>query len=254
VKPGDRQTFVVPIRSVREEASDLLRVMEIGPPDVVIRARERLKAALSAESVSVVERSEGFVEYVQLRCPKCENVRDNPRATLQNERGSFRNIVNAIGESTCDSCRPSAEVTQAVDEIVDRSDAAGLGAFVPKSYREERAARTGTVPLLEYLDKLESAARAASDGRWAEVNDWNSSRPDAWGDTVHVQIATVGDDEHENADANRAHILATQPRATLALIHSTRVLVLTIRKFCENHRIDTSDPEISHIFEIEVPS
>lgn len=100
------------------------------------------------------------------------------------------------------------------------------------------------IPLLEYLDKLETTAKAASDGRWTEVNDWNSSDPaalidtiettrapndferPAWGDAVHVKIATL-DEEHENSDANRAHILATQPRAMLALIEKLRRLVLT---------------------------
>jgi hypothetical protein len=104
------------------------------------------------------------------------------------------------------------------------------------------------VNLLEYLDKLEATAKAASDGRWTEVNDWNSTRPDApidtieitrlpcspaeqtsWPGFVHVQIATIGD-EHENADANRAHILATQPRATLAVIAKLREMAEIVNR------------------------
>lgn len=101
------------------------------------------------------------------------------------------------------------------------------------------------ISLLEYLDKLEATAKAASEGRWTEVNDWKSTSPNApidtiettraprnsaeaasWGNgrPVHVQIASMGDD-YENSDANRAHILATQPEATLALIAKLREAV-----------------------------
>ena len=127
------------------------------------------------------------------------------------------------------------------------------------------------VNLLDYLAKLEATAKEASGGRWTEVNDWNSTNPKApmdtiettrppsspgeriaWGDTVHVQIANFGDD-YENADANRVHIIATQPRATLALIAKLRQAVIGLRMVKEGGSAEVIHwGELDELLQIEV--
>lgn len=57
------------------------------------------------------------------------------------------------------------------------------------------------MPLLEYLDKLEATAKAALGGRWTGANDWGPRAPQ-----------------------RDAHIMATQPKATLELIAKLREL------------------------------
>lgn len=50
----------------------------------------------------------GFDIYVQLKCPKCGKVRDNPVAapdyTGTYEPQAFRNLVNAVGIGECGRC------------------------------------------------------------------------------------------------------------------------------------------------------
>jgi hypothetical protein len=213
MKAGDRRTFIVPIRSVREEAADLLRTIEIGQPDVIIRACERLKAALAADDVTV-ERSEAFVMYVQLRCPKCETVRDNPRATLQDERGRFRNLVNAIGWSMCDACRPKS------------------------------------VPLLEYLDKLEATEQAAGTrfpSGWRNCGGCSAVVVDA-----HVANPAIREGVFPvSATAVIDHVIATQPRATLALIAKLRECIRAVRMIADG---DAETLDWKALESIEVPS
>lgn len=137
------------------------------------------------------------------------------------------------------------------------------------------------VPLLEYLDKLEATAKAATAGTWNGVNDWNSNNPSApvdtiestrapneferssWGDVVHVQIAQIEED-FENPDANIAHILATQPRATLALIAKLREavqLIAELNHWAAAHNQDSGclgrqgnlDLRVADVTNIEVP-
>lgn len=84
------------------------------------------------------------------------------------------------------------------------------------------------VPLLEYLDRLEATAKAVSQGHWsAPHGGWPSSR---FGEVVsNEQPATEGYDGRliaESCDRLVApHIVATQPRATLALIAKLREAV-----------------------------
>lgn len=82
------------------------------------------------------------------------------------------------------------------------------------------------VPLLEYLDRLEATAKAAP--------------------TSYVLFAAK-----DCAPATRAHIEATQPKATLALIAKLRELLglLNVNRVGFEHRF----AEASGALEIEVP-
>ncbi len=103
------------------------------------------------------------------------------------------------------------------------------------------------VPLLEYLDKLEATVKAAPQGKWsAPQGGWPSSR---YGEVVSDEIPTTegygGKLIAESCDRLVVpHIVATQPRATLALIEKLReaVRLVCIRSY--DHRA---------LFEIEVP-
>lgn len=155
-----------------------------------------------------------FLECIQLRCPECQKVRDNPRATLQNERGEFLNLVNAIGMLLCDSCKAKAmtllaQATPPIDEATIRREF-GL----PRK-----------VPLLEYLDHLEATAKAPSDGTWRRGRG-GEVLSDACPATPLYDGQVVAE---SCPPAERDHILATQPRATLALIAKLREAVQIAR-------------------------
>ena len=76
------------------------------------------------------------------------------------------------------------------------------------------------VPLLEYLDKLEAKAKAA------EAKTIGSLRPKPWG-RIHDDKEPWGAGFN---DEIQTHILATQPKATLALIAKLREAVEIVRE------------------------
>jgi hypothetical protein len=84
------------------------------------------------------------------------------------------------------------------------------------------------VPLLEYLGKLEATVKAAPQGDWsAPKGGWPSSR---YGEVVSNEQPTTegygGKLIAESCDKLVApHIVATQPKATLALIAKLREAV-----------------------------
>lgn len=84
------------------------------------------------------------------------------------------------------------------------------------------------LPLLEYLDKLEATAKAAQD------------------DITGVRI---------DRRAAQAHAVATQPKATLALIAKLREVEAAMVRIIADGRDDS--PELQELwrelFEIEVP-
>lgn len=92
------------------------------------------------------------------------------------------------------------------------------------------------VPLLEFLDKLESTVKAAPQGDWsAPQGGWPSSR---YGEVVsNEQPITEGYGGKLIAEScNRLvapHIVATQPKATLALIAKLREAVDIMREAAE---------------------
>lgn len=89
------------------------------------------------------------------------------------------------------------------------------------------------IPLLEYLDKLEATAKAAPQGEWsAPRGGWPASR---YGEIISDELP------HEEGYGGKLitescnklvapHIVATQPRATLALIAKLREAIDLVRQ------------------------
>lgn len=109
------------------------------------------------------------------------------------------------------------------------------------------------VPLLEFLDKLESTVKAAPRGDWsAPQGGWPSSR---YGEVVSNEQPTTegygGKLIAESCDRLVApHIVATQPKNVLALITKIRHLVL----IGESETRSLSSEARTRLFlEIEVP-
>lgn len=111
------------------------------------------------------------------------------------------------------------------------------------------------VPLLEYLDKLEATAKVSI--AEAGPNTWESSREDEDFVTINAAASTavgatlIAKSVHAN---DAAHILATQPKATLALIAKLRELAILARRAREASTGSTiSWRELDEALTIEVP-
>lgn len=102
--------------------------------------------------------------------------------------------------------------------------------FVPADPAPATPARDpGSVPLLEYLDRLEATARAATTGTWGYGQDRTHVTADGF-----LMIRTTGGRDAE-------HVIATQPGATLALAAKLRGAIDIVRRAIEIASMQAND-------------